>query len=122
MTAPAPASAATVWWPISAILLEMADEPKYRDVFRTIRSEILSGAFDARTRFPSEGQLMRKFGVSRNTVRAALEELKRSGMIETRNGAGTFLTAAAKRVQAPELPPRETLLDAELVVRASTQN
>lgn len=75
----------------------MADEPKYRDVFRTIRSEILSGAFDARTRFPSEGQLMRKFGVSRNTVRAALEELKRSGMIETRNGAGTFLTAAAKR-------------------------
>lgn len=75
----------------------MEGEAKYKELFRSIRSEILSGAFDERERFPSEGQLMRKFGVSRNTVRAALDELKRSGMIETRNGSGTFLTAAAKR-------------------------
>ena len=65
-----------------AILCGMDGEAKYKQVFRTLRSEILSGAFDAHCRFPSEGQLMRKFGVSRNTVRTALEELKRSGMIE----------------------------------------
>lgn len=79
-----------------AILCDMDGEAKYKEVFRTLRSEILSGAFDAHCRFPSEGQLMRKFGVSRNTVRTALEELKRSGMIETRNGAGTFLTPTAR--------------------------
>lgn len=75
----------------------MNAEAKYKELFRTLRMQILSGGMDDRERFPSEVQLMRKYHVSRNTVRAALEELKRSGMIETRNGAGTFLTTAARR-------------------------
>ena len=71
--------------------------PKYRDLLNVIRQEIFSGKFDHAGKFPSEEQLIRRFGVSRNTVRNALEELKRTGVLETRNGSGTYLSAAASR-------------------------
>ena len=71
--------------------------PKYRDVLNVIRQEIFDGKFASAGKFPSEEQLMRRFGVSRNTVRSALAELKRTGVLETRNGSGTYLSAAASR-------------------------
>ena len=75
----------------------MDTTPKYQYVFETLRNDILAGKFTDNDRFPSEGQLMLRFKVSRNTVRTALEDLKRSGMIETRNGSGTFLSPAARK-------------------------
>ena len=71
--------------------------PKYRDLLNVVRQEIFDGKFGPAGRFPSEEQLMRRFGVSRNTVRSALAELKRTGVLETRNGSGTYLSAAACR-------------------------
>ena len=56
----------------------MNADAKYKELFRTLRMQVLSGSMDAQERFPSEVQLIRKYHVSRNTVRAALEELKRS--------------------------------------------
>ena len=75
----------------------MDEAPKYRKIFEQLREEILSGRFAATERFPSEEQLVRRFRVSRNTVRSALEDLKRAGIIETRNGAGTYLSTAMAR-------------------------
>lgn len=69
---------------------------KYRVAFETLRREILLGKFDAHEKFPSEGQLCRRFSMSRNTVRLALAELKKAGILETRKGAGTFLSAFAR--------------------------
>ena len=71
--------------------------PKYRDLLNVVRQEIFDGKFDSAGKFPSEEQLIRRFGVSRNTVRSALAELKRTGVLETRNGSGTYLSAAASR-------------------------
>jgi GntR family transcriptional regulator len=42
---------------------------------------------------PSERQLCLDFGVSRLTVRAALDELVREGYLERRRGSGTFVRA-----------------------------
>ena len=69
--------------------------PKYRDLMNIVRQEIFDGKFESSGKFPSEEQLIRRFGVSRNTVRNALAELKRTGVLETRNGSGTYLSAAA---------------------------
>ena len=69
--------------------------PKYRDLLNVVRQEIFDGKFGTTGKFPSEEQLMRRFDVSRNTVRSALAELKRTGVLETRNGSGTYLSAAA---------------------------
>ena len=43
-------------------------------------------------RFPTEGFLCRKFSVSRVTVRNALDELEKEGLLERRQGSGTTLT------------------------------
>lgn len=44
---------------------------------------------------PSETQLAKKFGVSRMTARHALESLRSSGLIERRQGAGSFVARPA---------------------------
>jgi GntR family transcriptional regulator len=41
---------------------------------------------------PSERQLSHQFGMSRLTVRAALDDLVRDGHLERRHGSGTFVT------------------------------
>ena len=74
----------------------MLKDVKYRAAFETLRREILLGKFDAHEKFPSEGQLCRRFGMSRNTVRLALAELKKAGILATRPGSGTFLSAFAR--------------------------
>src|SRR5438309_8994823 len=41
---------------------------------------------------PSERQLTQELGVSRLTVRAALDELVRDGYLDRRHGSGTYVT------------------------------
>lgn len=67
------------------------------DIFSTLRAEILDGRYAPSAKFPSEQQLVRRFGFARTTVRLALDRLKASGMLETRNGSGTYLSALACR-------------------------
>ena len=71
-------------------------EPKHRRIYTALRHDILIGKYDAAERFPSEGMLMRRFGVSRITVRQALTELKNEGFLEARSGSGTYLSALAR--------------------------
>ena len=56
-----------------------------------------SGLFGKSGRLPSESALCRRFGASLMTVRGALAELQRRGLIEKRNGVGSFLTKRALR-------------------------
>ena len=71
-------------------------EPKHRRIYAALRHDILSGKYEDAGRFPSEGMLMRRFGVSRITVRQALTELKNEGFLEARSGSGTYLSALAR--------------------------
>jgi GntR family transcriptional regulator len=52
----------------------------------------LIGQLDLGDAIPSERQLSVTFGVSRMTVRAALDELTREGYLTRRRGAGTFVS------------------------------
>lgn len=69
---------------------------KYLAVADTLKREIINGKYESRDRFPSEGALVRRFGVSRPTVERALRELKREGLLESRSGSGSYLTFAAR--------------------------
>ena len=68
-----------------------------RDVYEKLMREIAAGKFAKDGKLPSESKLGSTFGVSRMTVRGALAELQRQGLIEKRNGAGSFLTRRALR-------------------------
>ena len=68
-----------------------------RGIYDRILADIVSGKYAREGRLPGEIALAASFGVSRMTLRAALEKLRLQGLIETRNGAGSFLTKRAAR-------------------------
>lgn len=59
-------------------------------ITRQLLSEFTGNAVRAGQRLPSESELMVRFSVSRTTVRLALAELINQGLIERKQGLGTF--------------------------------
>ncbi len=66
--------------------------PLYYQLENLLREKILSGAFAPGDRLPTENDLIRQYGVSRITVRQALTALAGEGLIERKQGRGTFVT------------------------------
>ena len=62
-------------------------------VFDSVAARIRGGLLKPGERVPSEPELMRELGVSRTVVREAMSRLQASGMVETRQGVGTFVLA-----------------------------
>lgn len=58
-----------------------------------IRQHIRSGAWPVGSRIPPEPDLAELLGVGRNTVREAVHALVHAGMLERRQGSGTYVTA-----------------------------
>jgi GntR family transcriptional repressor for pyruvate dehydrogenase complex len=52
----------------------------------------LDGSFPANAKLPSERVLAEQYGVSRNTVREAIQRLAARGLVRSRAGAGAFVT------------------------------
>ncbi|MGO4567528.1 GntR family transcriptional regulator [Rhizobium sp. 2YAF20] len=69
----------------------------YRQIAATLRDEIAGGRFNPSGRLPSEADIGARFGVSRVTVRLALDKLAGCGLIERRKGKGTYV--AGKQVR-----------------------
>ena len=60
-------------------------------VFEQIKTSILSGEWEPGTKLPSENELTQLFSVSRVPIREALQMLKVLGLIETKQGEGTYV-------------------------------
>lgn len=60
-------------------------------VCQQIRENIAGGVWPAGTKIPSENKLAELYGVSRVTVRAAIQRLASLGLLESRQGGGTFV-------------------------------
>ncbi|MEM9013348.1 MAG: GntR family transcriptional regulator [Pseudomonadota bacterium] len=69
---------------------------KARRVYLLLRDDITGGRFASGAPLPGEQRLAEMHGVSRVTVRRALESLAADGLIEKRAGAGSVVTAAAR--------------------------
>jgi GntR family transcriptional regulator len=65
--------------------------PLYHVIRLVLRDGIDSGRFKAGAALPTEDELARDYGVSRVTVRRALGDLAAAGLIERRQGSGTFV-------------------------------
>ena len=65
---------------------------KYHSLLATLKQDILGGKYGEGSLFPSERALRIRFGFSRNTIQHALRELTQQGFLESRRGAGTFVT------------------------------
>src|ERR1700761_5634794 len=65
--------------------------PLHHQVFLVLQDEIVEHRYAPGEMLPGEEDLAKLFGVSRVTVRAALETLDGFGLIERRQGVGTFV-------------------------------
>lgn len=63
----------------------------WRQIFGNLQSDIASGRLQPGTRLPTEAELSAQFGVNRHTVRRALEELSRDGLVRVEQGRGSFV-------------------------------
>lgn len=66
-------------------------DPLYSQLKELLIGDISAGRYSPHQRLPSERDLSAHYHVSRMTVRQALLELVRDGMIYTRTGKGTFV-------------------------------
>lgn len=67
-------------------------KPLYQQLYDSIKYRIIEGEFSPGQRLPSEETFCELYGVSRITVRNALEELANANFITRSRGKGTFVT------------------------------
>jgi GntR family transcriptional regulator, transcriptional repressor for pyruvate dehydrogenase complex len=76
-------------------LTELRRSPLVEQAIERLREQVTSGAWPVGSRLPSEAALAAELGVGRSTIREAIRALASTGMVESRQGAGTFVRAAA---------------------------
>jgi GntR family transcriptional regulator, transcriptional repressor for pyruvate dehydrogenase complex len=74
-------------------------------VFEQLRNQIVSKAWPPGSKMPSENELARTLGVSRVSVREALQMLASLGLLQTRQGGGTFVKEYSGAVMLNPLFP-----------------
>lgn len=65
-------------------------------VIDQMRSAITTGEWQVGERIPTEPELVTALGVGRNTVREAVRALAHAGLLEVRQGDGTFVRATSE--------------------------
>ena len=64
-----------------------------RQIADDIELNIKKGVYNIGDKLPTEPELVAHYGVSRNTLREAIQSLTNSGILETRQGDGTYVVA-----------------------------
>ena len=74
--------------------------PRYHQVYVTLRSWVRDGSYRPGERIPTEPELCQLFGVSRITIRKAIDELSGEGWLVRQQGRGTFVQLSAAKTAA----------------------
>ncbi|QWT17814.1 GntR family transcriptional regulator [Collinsella sp. zg1085] len=67
--------------------------PLYQQICAELKAAISSGQYAPKDKLPSEPELSKRYGVSRITVRRAVEELCDEGYVVKQQGRGTFVSS-----------------------------
>lgn len=70
--------------------------PLYHQIATVLRDRIADNVYPGGAVFPSEDELQTEFGVSRGTIRQAVNEIRQAGLVERQQGVGTFVSASAR--------------------------
>ena len=77
--------------------------PIYAQLERALRASIATGKLQPGSQLPTVRQLAVELSINANTVARVYAELERAGVIETRRGVGSFISATPAQAH----PPRE---------------
>lgn len=70
--------------------------PLSDQVIAQLRTQITSGEWPVGSRIPTEVELVEQLGVARNTVREAVRALAHNGLLDIRQGSGTYVLATSE--------------------------
>jgi GntR family transcriptional repressor for pyruvate dehydrogenase complex len=74
-------------------------------VYAQLKEQLMRGTWKEGEKLPYEHELCTMFGVSRITVRAAIQQLSILGLVETRQGGGTFVKSYSMADQIDAVHP-----------------
>jgi GntR family transcriptional regulator len=106
--------------------------PLHAQVEQAVLKSMADGVLPAGARLPAEDRLTARFGVSRTTIRTAIQSLLARGLVEIRRGKGTFvtqptithelteLTGFVEDVRAIGREPSTLVLDRRVVAASET--
>jgi GntR family transcriptional regulator len=87
---------------VSLVSIDARDPtPIYAQLERGLRAAIATGRLRAGDQLPTVRQLAVDLRVNANTVARVYLELERAGVIETRRGVGSFVTASTAKAHPP---------------------
>jgi GntR family transcriptional regulator len=87
---------------VSVIQIDPRDStPIYAQIDRALRAAIAAGRLKAGDQLPTVRQLAVELRVNANTVARVYTDLERQGVLETRRGVGSFVTASPARARTP---------------------
>jgi DNA-binding FadR family transcriptional regulator len=76
-----------------------------------LRAKVHDGTWPVGARIPAEAELAEALGVGRNTVREAVRALSHSGMLQVRQGDGTYVKRAVDATETLQRLDRSSLRD-----------
>ena len=76
---------------VISVLNHNSDVPLYQQLTEELEGSINNGSYGEKEKIPSENNLCKIYGVSRITVRQALDLLEQKGLVYTVHGKGTFV-------------------------------
>ncbi len=88
---------------VPLVLDRRARHPLHRQVYDVLRQSVLSGQLRPGSRLPSTRELACQLGIARVTVVNAYDQLISEGYLETRHGAGTYVSR-----ELPDTPALRT--------------
>jgi GntR family transcriptional repressor for pyruvate dehydrogenase complex len=89
--------------------LNKVQVPRISDaVAASLERRILEGSLKPGDRLPPERELATEFGVSRPSLREAIQKLASKGMVQSRQGGGTYVTNA---LEATFFDPWQDMMD-----------
>jgi GntR family transcriptional regulator len=92
--------------------------PVYRQIIDQVRGGLASGALAAGDQLPTVRQLAVDLAINPNTVVRAYKELELSGLLETHQGTGTFISAQKLAASEAERQRQLGQIVADAVSRA----
>lgn len=76
--------------------------PTYLQIVQQTRQAVMLGRLRVGDQLPTAREVVASTGINPNTVLKAYRELDREGLVETRVGSGTFVTAPPGRAVAAQ--------------------
>lgn len=88
-----------------AVIKRIARDGVSDQVYNQLKDNVVQGVWQPGERIPSENQLVTLFGVSRASIRMAIQRMITLGLLESKVGDGTYVKAFTPGAYINELVP-----------------